>query len=39
LTHFTSHRIINFAWSRDGRRLALSRSLEYHDVVIIRDIR
>jgi len=39
LTQFTSHQIINFAWSRDGRQLALSRSLAYNDVVIIRDIR
>jgi Tol biopolymer transport system component len=39
LTHFTSHQIINFAWSRDGRHLALSRSLAYNDVVIIRDVR
>ncbi len=39
LTQFTSHQIINFAWSRDGRQLALSRSLVYNDVVIIRDIR
>jgi Tol biopolymer transport system component len=39
LTQFTSHQIINFAWSRNGRQLALSRSLAYNDVVIIRDIR
>jgi Tol biopolymer transport system component len=39
LTQFTSHQIINFAWSRGGRKLALSRSIEYNDVVIIRDIR
>jgi Tol biopolymer transport system component len=39
LTHFTSHQIINFAWSRDGRKLALSRTLEYNDVVIISNIR
>jgi eukaryotic-like serine/threonine-protein kinase len=38
LTHFTSHQIINFAWSRDGRQLALSRSLDNNDVVIISDI-
>jgi serine/threonine protein kinase len=39
LTQFTSHQIINFAWSRDGRQLALSRSLAYNDVVIISDVR
>jgi Tol biopolymer transport system component len=38
LTHFNTHQIFNFAWSHDGR-LALSRSLAYNDVVIIRDIR
>jgi eukaryotic-like serine/threonine-protein kinase len=39
LTHFTSHQIINFVWSREGRQLALSRSLANSDVVIISDIR
>jgi eukaryotic-like serine/threonine-protein kinase len=39
LTHFTSHQIVNFAWSREGRQLALSRSLADNEVVIIRDIK
>ncbi|MFN0086357.1 MAG: protein kinase domain-containing protein [Blastocatellia bacterium] len=35
LTHFKSQEIMNFAWSRDGRMLALSRGAINSDVVLI----
>lgn len=35
LTNFQSERIFNFAWSRDGRQLALSRGVANRDVVLI----
>ncbi len=38
LTHFTSERIGNFAWSGDGR-LAVSRGVFRSDVVLIRNFR
>jgi len=40
LTRFDTHRIINFAWSRDGRHLALSRpGTGNDDVVLISNFR
>jgi len=38
LTHFTSDRIFSFAWSRDGKRLAVSRGTVSGDVVLIRNL-
>jgi Tol biopolymer transport system component/DNA-binding winged helix-turn-helix (wHTH) protein len=38
VTHFTSGKIFNFRWSRDGR-LALSRGTESMDAVLIRNFR
>jgi len=35
LTDFKSERIFNFAWSRDGQQLALSRGVVNRDVVLI----
>jgi Tol biopolymer transport system component len=35
LTDFKSERIFNFAWSRDGQQLALSRGVVNKDVVLI----
>ena len=35
LTDFKEQRIFNFAWSRDGRQLALSRGVSNTDVVLI----
>lgn len=35
LTDFKTDRIFNFAWSRDGQRLALSRGVVTNDVVLI----
>ncbi len=39
LTEFTTHQIFDFAWSRDGRQLALSRGVVNSDVVLISDFR
>jgi Tol biopolymer transport system component/predicted Ser/Thr protein kinase len=39
LTEFTSGLIFNFAWSRDGRRLALSRGNKVSDVVMISNLK
>jgi Tol biopolymer transport system component/class 3 adenylate cyclase len=33
LTHFTSDRIFSYAWSRDGRQLAVARGTETSDIV------
>ena len=35
LTDFKSERIFNFAWSRDGQKIALSRGIVNKDVVLI----
>ena len=37
LTRFTSGRILGLGWSRDGKRLALSRGTSTSDVVLITD--
>jgi Tol biopolymer transport system component len=37
LTHFNDLRIWNFAWSRDGKRIALSRGSSERDVLLIKD--
>ena len=39
LTNFKSEFIRNYAFSRDGRRLAVSRGLEINDIVLIKDFR
>jgi len=39
LTHFDSGLIFDFAWSRDGKRLALARGRSDSDVVLIRKFR
>jgi Tol biopolymer transport system component len=38
LTHFTSDRIFSFAWSKDGKRLAVARGTTTSDVVLIRNL-
>jgi Tol biopolymer transport system component len=35
LTNFNSEQVFNFAWSRDGKQLALSRGVVNRDVVLI----
>ena len=39
LTDFKSDEIFRFDWSRDGKRLVLSRGVESRDVVLIRDFK
>jgi eukaryotic-like serine/threonine-protein kinase len=39
LTDFKDQRIFNFAWSRDGKQLALSRGVVNNDVVLITNFR
>jgi eukaryotic-like serine/threonine-protein kinase len=40
LTHFTDGRPIeSFAWSRDGKRLALTRSTQTNDIVLFRGLK
>jgi Tol biopolymer transport system component len=39
LTHFTDRRIIDFAWSHDGQRLALSRATTTSDIVILKGVK
>jgi Tol biopolymer transport system component/tRNA A-37 threonylcarbamoyl transferase component Bud32 len=39
LTDFKTQRIFNFAWSRDGRRLAISRGESVNDVALISALR
>jgi serine/threonine protein kinase/Tol biopolymer transport system component len=39
VTSFKTDRIFNFAWSRDGRQLALARGWSSGDVVLIRNFR
>ncbi|MGH9968149.1 MAG: protein kinase domain-containing protein [Pyrinomonadaceae bacterium] len=39
LTDFRDQRIFGFAWSRDGKQLALSRGVVNADVVLIKDFR
>ena len=38
LTNFKSDMIFNYAWSRDGKKLALARGSKTSDVVLIRDM-
>ena len=39
LTNFKSDKIFGFAWSRDGKRLAVSHGTVTTDVVLIKDFR
>ena len=39
LTDFKADRIFSFAWSRDGKQLALSRGTVNNDVVLIKDFK
>jgi Tol biopolymer transport system component len=39
LTRFTDRRIGDFAWSRDGKRLAISRSTTTSDIVLFKGLR
>ena len=39
LTHFTDRTIANFAWSRDGKRLAIARTTTTNDIVLFKGLR
>jgi hypothetical protein len=40
LTHFTDNRTItDFAWSRDGKRLAIARATVTNDIVLFKGLR
>ena len=39
LTHFTDQTITDFAWSRDGQRLAISRATIMNDIVLFKGLR
>ena len=40
LTHFTDNRqIADFAWSRDGKRLAIARATVTNDIVLIKGLK
>jgi Tol biopolymer transport system component/class 3 adenylate cyclase len=39
LTHFSSDRIFSYAWSQDGKRLAVARGTETSDVVFVTNFR
>jgi Tol biopolymer transport system component len=40
LTHFTDGRaIVDFAWSRDGKRLAVARSTTSNDIVLFKGLK
>ncbi len=39
ITHFTDRAIANFAWSRDGKRLAIARTTTTNDVVLFKGLR
>jgi Tol biopolymer transport system component len=39
ITHFESGQILDFAWSHDGRQLALTRGSENSDVILISNFR
>ena len=40
LTRFTDNRFIgSFAWSRDGKRLAITRSTTSHDIVLFKGLK
>jgi len=39
LTHFGDGQIDDFAWSRDGKRLAIARSTTTNDIVLFKGLR
>jgi hypothetical protein len=39
LTHFTANGISFFAWSRDGKQIALARGISTDDAVLISNFR
>jgi len=39
LTHFTDRTVVDFAWSRDGKRLAIARATTTSDIVLFRGLK
>jgi Tol biopolymer transport system component len=39
LTHFTGRSIVDFAWSRDGKQLAVARASTTNDIVLFKGLR
>jgi Tol biopolymer transport system component len=39
LTHFTDRRIVDFAWSHDGKQLVMSRALDSSDIVMLKGVK
>jgi hypothetical protein len=39
LTHFADRTIADFAWSRDGTRLAVARATVTNDIVLFKGLR
>ena len=39
LTGFSDRRVANFAWSRDGKRLAIMRTISTNDVVLFKGLK
>ena len=39
LTHFTDRRIVDFAWSHDGKQLVMSRALNTSDIVMLKGVK
>jgi hypothetical protein len=39
LTHFVSEEIVWFAWSKDGKQIAIARGIESSDAVLITNFR
>ena len=39
LTHFMDRRIVDFAWSHDGKQLVMSRALDSSDIVMLKGVK
>lgn len=39
LTHFTDRDILDFAWSHDGKRLAITRATTTNDIVLFKGLK
>ena len=39
ITHFSDRQIASFAWSRDGKRLAVARTTTTNDIVLLRGLK
>ena len=39
ITHFSDRYVASFAWSRDGKRLAVARTTTTNDIVLLRGLK